>query len=212
MELCDRYGDDLIQQFFDQFQDYAERMTGDAISRLPKGRVSGTCYYDCDLPAYPNGIPISASIDIDPSNGYIDIDLTDNVDNVPLGINLTECTTLASCRMSTLNVLGKDIPRCTGSFRRIRVKMRDGAVIGRPRFPAATSAATSNSVARFRPICMLCMQNYRTSTDRPMGPSASRPRRRSSAELTHAGAERLSSIKSSWDIGAALVYPASTVG
>src|SRR5690606_38312565 len=76
-------------------------------------------------------------------------DVTENVDNVPLGINLTESTTLASCRMATMNILGTEIPRCSGSFRRVRVKMREGAVVGKPKFPAATSAATSNLCSAF---------------------------------------------------------------
>jgi N-methylhydantoinase B len=61
-----------------------------------------------------------------------------------MGINLTESTTLASFRMGALNVLGPDVPRCTGSFKRINVVMREGAIVGKPKFPAATSAATSN--------------------------------------------------------------------
>jgi N-methylhydantoinase B len=51
--------------------------------------------------------------------------------------------------MSALNVLGSDIPRCTGSFRRIKVKMREGAVIGKPKHPTATCAATSNLCSAF---------------------------------------------------------------
>jgi N-methylhydantoinase B len=144
VELCEKYGADLVEEFLDQFQDYAENMAAAAIAKLPKGRVSGTAYYDSDLPEYPEGIPVKASIDIDPEAGVIEIDLTENVDNVPLGINLTEATTLASCRMSTLNILGPDVPRCTGSFRRVKVKMREGAAIGKPKHPAATSSATSN--------------------------------------------------------------------
>lgn len=148
-ELCEKYGTELVEEFLEEFQNYAENMTAAAIAKLPKQRASGTFYYDSDLPDYPDGLPIRATIDIDPEQGMIDIDLTDNVDNVPLGINLTEATTLASCRMSALNVLGPDIPRCSGAFRRIRVKMREGAVIGKPRYPAATSAATSNLCSAF---------------------------------------------------------------
>jgi N-methylhydantoinase B len=149
IELCEKYGAQVVAEFLDEFQNYAEDMTAAAIAKLPKARVSGTAYYDSELPQYPEGLPIKATIDIDPQRKVIDIDLTENIDNVPLGVNLTESTTLASCRMATLNILGPDVPRCTGAFRRINVKMREGAAIGKPKFPAATSAATSNLCSAF---------------------------------------------------------------
>jgi N-methylhydantoinase B len=148
-ELCERYGAEVVEEFVESFQDYAERMTIDAISKLPKGRVERTIRYDSDLPQYPDGIPVTAILDVDPEQGVVTFDLTKNVDNVPLGINLSESTTLASCRMGTLNVLGREIPRCTGAFRRVNVVMREGAIIGKPRHPAATSAATSNVCSAF---------------------------------------------------------------
>lgn len=148
-ELCEKYGAEVIEEFVNEFQSYAETMTENAIKALPKGKVEGTYYYETDLPEYPHGLPIHAEIDIDPEAGVISIDLTKNVDNVPLGINLTESTTLASCRMATLNVLGAEIPRCSGSFRRVRVTMREGAVVGKPKHPAATCAATSNLCSAF---------------------------------------------------------------
>ena len=143
-ELCQRFGADLVAQFLDEYQDYAEHMAADAISRLPKGRVTKTAFYDSELAAFPDGIPVTATLDVDPAAGRVTIDLKDNVDNLPLGINMTEATVLACCRMGTCNVLGPDVPRASGAFRRISVEMRDGSAIGRPRFPAATSAATTN--------------------------------------------------------------------
>ncbi len=143
-ELCIRFGADVIEHFLDGYQDHAERMAADAISRLPKGRITRSVLYDSELAAYPDGIPVTATLDVDPTAGRVMIDLTENVDNLPLGINMTESTVLACCRMGTCNVLGPDVPRAAGAFRRIEVRMRDGSAVGRPRFPAATSAATTN--------------------------------------------------------------------
>ncbi len=143
-ELCDKYGEEVLAAFLDEFQDYAERMAADAIKKLPSATVRSTILYDSETPLHPDGIPVTAELTVDAENARVTLDLTDNVDNLPMGINLTESTTLACCRLGTLNVLGPDIPRCTGAFRRIEVKMRDGAAIGRPLPPAATSAATTN--------------------------------------------------------------------
>lgn len=144
IELCEKFGTDTITAFLDTYQDYAERMAVDAIRKLPAGTVTGSVMYDSELDAYPDGIPINATLSVDPEAARISFDLEDNVDNLPLGINMSESTVLACCRMGALNVLGPEIPRCTGAFRRIDVKMRDGCAIGRPVFPAATSAATTN--------------------------------------------------------------------
>lgn len=144
VELCDRYGADVIGRFLDEYQDHAERVMATAISELPAGRITKTVRYDSEIADHPDGIPVTATLEVDPAAGRVTIDLTDNVDNLPLGINMTESTVLACCRMGTCNVLGPDVPRATGAFRRINVKMREGAAIGRPRFPAATSAATTN--------------------------------------------------------------------
>ena len=144
IELCEKYGAELLVDFVDQFQDYAEQMVNNAISKLPAGNVSGTVIYDSEVDEYPDGIPVNATIHVDPVAGMIEVDLTDNVDNLPLGINLTEATVTGVSRLAVLNILGPDIPRCTGAFRRLNIKLRDGAAIGRPIEPAATSAATTN--------------------------------------------------------------------
>ncbi len=142
--LCQKHGFPKIKSFLDAFQDYAERVAVAAIGNLPKGRVMKEMLYDSETALYPDGIPIRATIEVDPEAGYVTVDLRDNVDNLPLGINMTESTTLASCMTAVLNILGPDVPRCTGSFKRVKVLMREGAAVGKPRFPAATSAATTN--------------------------------------------------------------------
>jgi N-methylhydantoinase B len=143
-ELCSRYGVETVRAFVTEFQDYAERMAEQAIRKLPKASVSKEIFYDSELAEYPDGIPIRATLTIDPEAAVVTVDLRDNVDNLPLGINMTESTTRAACVTAVLNVLGPDVPRCTGSFRRVEILMREGAAIGKPRFPAATSAATTN--------------------------------------------------------------------
>jgi len=143
-EIADAYGADVLETFFEEFQTYGERMAEAAIRRLPKGKVSGEVRYDSDLDTYPDGIPVRASLEVDPEAGLITVDLLDNVDNLPLGINMTEATVTASCYTAVLSVLGRDVPRCSGAYRRVRLLIREGAAIGKPKFPAATSAATTN--------------------------------------------------------------------
>ena len=142
--LCAQFGLDTVRAFLDQFQTYAETMAIAAIRRLPAGKVTGEQRHDSEIPAYPDGIPVRATLEVDPETARIVIDLTDNVDNLPPGINLSEATVIAACRVAVLTILGPDVPRATGAFRRIELKLREGSAVGIPRFPAATSTATTN--------------------------------------------------------------------
>lgn len=144
VELCKKYGSPKVEAFLEEFQKYAERMAVDAIRKLPAGTVSKEMLYDSEYKGLPDGIPIRATLTVDPEEATVTVDLTDNVDNLPLGINLTESTVTAACMTAVLNILGPDVPRCTGSFKRVQLLLRDGCAIGRPKFPAATSAATTN--------------------------------------------------------------------
>ncbi|MGE0007575.1 MAG: hydantoinase B/oxoprolinase family protein [Parvibaculaceae bacterium] len=144
VELCGKYGSPKVEAFLEEFQKYAERMAVDAIRKLPAGTVRKEMLYDSEYDGLPDGIPIRATLAVDPGEAAITVDLTENVDNLPLGINLTESTVTAACMTAVLNMLGPDVPRCTGSFKRVRLVLRDGCAIGRPKFPAATSAATTN--------------------------------------------------------------------
>ena len=121
-------------------------MAIEAIRRLPKGVVFKEYKHDSELEEFPGGIPVRAKLMVDPEEAYITIDLTDNIDNIPMGINLTEASTLAACMIGVFNVLNEvdpAIPRCSGSFRRVKVIMREGSAVGKPRFPAATSSGTT---------------------------------------------------------------------
>jgi N-methylhydantoinase B len=149
--LCVRYGTATVLAFLDQYQDYAEQMAIAAIRKLPACRVEREAFHDGATPGAP-GIPVRAILTIDPAAAMIEIDLRHNVDNLPLGINMSESTTTASCRNGVLSMLGPDIPRCTGAYKRIRLLLREGAAVGKPLFPAATSSATTNLCQVLSPL------------------------------------------------------------
>ncbi len=149
--LCARYGSATVLAFLDQYQDYAEQMAIDAIRRLPACQVEREAFHDGAAPGAP-GIPVHAAMTIDPESARIELDLRGNVDNLPLGINMSESTTTAACRNGVLSMLGPDVPRCTGAYRRIRLLLREGAAVGIPKFPAATSSATTNLCQVLSPL------------------------------------------------------------
>ena len=147
-ELCDKYGVATIKAFIEHWLDYSERRIDQAIRKLPKAHVVASGAHDPIPPLLPYGIPINVTIDIDPDAGYIDVDLRDNIDNVPCGLNQSEACVRNNTLIGILNGLETGIPRNAGSFRRIRIRVREGCVVGKPKFPASCSLATTNIADR----------------------------------------------------------------
>ncbi len=146
-ELIEAYGADTLRRFSREWLDYSERRMEAAIRRLPRVRLAASGTHD-PLPGLPDGIPVDVELEIDPEAATIDVDLRRNPDCVPAGINLSEACTLAGVIIGVFNCVGADVPRNGGSFRRLRVQLREGSVAGVPTFPASCSMATTNIVNR----------------------------------------------------------------
>jgi N-methylhydantoinase B len=144
IEMCDKYGVDTLITFVDQWQEYGkERMIAE-IKKLPKGEWEGEVWHDPIPGIAPDGIPIRAKIATDPEQGYITVDVRDNVDNIPCGFNLSEATTIGGVLTGIFYSLDPTIPHNDGAFSRIKILMREGAVVGKPKFPMGTSVCTTN--------------------------------------------------------------------
>lgn len=146
-ELAERHGTESIEAFIEEWFDYSERRMAHALRDLPSGRYKGDTSHD-PFDAVPDGIPLTVEIAIDPDLGMVDIDLRDNIDNVPAGLNQTQATAMASVVTGVLNSIDPDIPHNAGAFRRVRVHLREGCVAGIPKFPASCSVATTNVADR----------------------------------------------------------------
>lgn len=146
-ELAGRYGVATLKKFIAAWLGYSERLAAAAIGRLPAGRLTAASSHD-PLPGIEDGIPVKVVVDIEPEAGRITVDLRDNPDCVPAGFNLSEASSTSGAVIGVLNALPEDLPRNAGTFRRIRVLLRDGCVVGRPGFPASASLATTNVLER----------------------------------------------------------------
>src|SRR5919201_1895641 len=85
-ELCTRYGRDTLERFVEEWFDYSERRIAHVISQMPKGTIVGHGTHDPFGPA-PDGIPINVKVTVDPDAGTIEVDLTENIDCLPAGVN-----------------------------------------------------------------------------------------------------------------------------
>jgi N-methylhydantoinase B len=145
--LAERYGIDTIREFVREWLDYSERRMTHAIRSLPAGRLRAGGRHD-PLPGLPDGVPVEVSVEVRPDEGVVEIDLRDNIDCVPVGVNLSQTCATAGALIGVLNCIDPSVPRNEGSFRRIRILLRENCVVGIPRFPASTSMATSNVTNR----------------------------------------------------------------
>jgi N-methylhydantoinase B len=96
----------------------------------------------------PDGVPLRVTVAIDPSDARIEVDLRDNVDCQPCGLNLTEATSLTAAMVGVFNGLDHTVPANGGSFRRLSVLLRENCIVGIPRPPTSCSVATTNIVDR----------------------------------------------------------------
>jgi N-methylhydantoinase B len=146
-KLCAEYGNDLIRDFCDAYQEYGEKRIMEEIKDLPSGHWE----YDIKSDAIEGVIPevnINIKCTVDPKAGDIIIDLRDNPDSLPCGLNMCEATALASARTGVLNRLSPDIPNNEGAMKHIKVLMRDGCAIGKAKLPYSSSVATTNLADR----------------------------------------------------------------
>ena len=147
-ELVEKYGPETIAEFVEAWMAYGERRAAAAIRTLPAGTWTYENRHD-PLPGVADeGIPVRASVTVDPDEATITVDVRDNIDCIPSGLNLSETCSIAACRAGVFYNIDHTIPHNEGSARRIRVLLRDNCIVGRPRYPVGTSVATTNVTDR----------------------------------------------------------------
>src|SRR5262249_49543126 len=119
------------------------RRIAHVIATMPRGTIVGEGMHDPFGPA-PHGIPIKVRITLDPDAGMIQADPTDNIDCLPTGVNESRTHAPNNRLTGIFNSIDPDIPHNAGTFRRVRVNLRENCVVGIPRFPHSCSVATTN--------------------------------------------------------------------
>jgi N-methylhydantoinase B len=141
-------GWDGLDDYAEAWFDYSEEKMADALRRLPSGRVVVHTAHD-PFPGVPDGIPTKVDVTIDSPGAKITVDLRDNPDCQPSGLNLTEGTSISAAMVGIYNsLMDHSVPANAGSFRRIEVLVRENCCVGIPRHPASCSVATTNLADR----------------------------------------------------------------
>ena len=146
-ELGAEVGWDALAAYARAWFDYSEERMVAAIRALPSGRATARSVHD-PFPGVPDGIPITVTVEVDSQAARIEVDLRDNPDSVPCGLNLTEATATAAAMMGVFNSLHADVPTNSGAFRPVKIHLREGCVAGIPNHPTCCSVATTNVADR----------------------------------------------------------------
>jgi N-methylhydantoinase B/oxoprolinase/acetone carboxylase alpha subunit len=140
-KLASEVGWDRLDAFVSAWLDYSEQRMADAISRLPNGQITIHTQHD-PFQRAPDGVPLKITVTI--SDDEIEVDLRDNPDCMAFGLNLTEATAGSAAMLGVMNAINGYAPANAGTFRRLRVLLRENCVVGIPRHPASCSVSTCN--------------------------------------------------------------------
>lgn len=147
LELGKELGWDALHDFSREWFDYSERKMIAALRECPSGRVTTRGKHD-PIPQVPDAIPLSATVEVRSDEGIVEVDLRDNPDCQPCGLNLTEATARTGAMIGVFNSIDHTVPSNAGSARRIRVLLRENCIVGIPRHPTSCSLATTNVMDR----------------------------------------------------------------
>jgi N-methylhydantoinase B len=148
LALGDELGWDTLDAFATQWIDYSETRMVRALRALPAGSDRATSIHD-PFPGTPeSGIPITATVRVDPERAEVHVDLTECPDALPCGLNLSEACTRTAALLGVFNSIDHTVPKNSGSFRRVHVHLRTNSVAGIPQHPTSCSVATTNVADR----------------------------------------------------------------
>lgn len=160
LELLTVYGRQRIDQFVEEWFDYSERRMRGEIRTLPAGTWTAETRHD-PFPGVPDGIPIRVLVQIDPENERVQIDLRDNIDSVPCGLNLSAATATSAALIGFYNGLRPGVPLNEGALRRLTVAIRENCVVGNTTHPRSCSVATTNVADRLVNAVTVAMAQIR---------------------------------------------------
>ena len=140
-------GWETLARFADQWFDYSEQLMIAAVRKMPAGRAETASRHD-PFPNAEEGIPVTVAVAVKPDEATIDIDVRNNPDAMPCGLNLSRACCESTLLLGVFNGIPDKVPTNTGSFRRVRMRLREDCVAGIPRHPTSCSVATTNLADR----------------------------------------------------------------
>jgi N-methylhydantoinase B len=143
LSMAEEFGWETLHALTREWFDYSEKIMIAAIKKMPSGHATARSIHDPLPGTPPEGIRIKVAVEVDTENAVIEVDLRDNPDVMPCGLNLSESCARTAAMIGIFNSIEDPVPTNAGSFRRIRVKIRQGCIAGGGKHPTSMSAATN---------------------------------------------------------------------
>jgi len=160
LEMMNEVGIDKLAAYARQWFDYSEQRMDAAIRKLPSGKKTFHTRHDA-FDEMPDGVPLKVEVEVDAEAGTITVDLRDNPDCLPAGINLSEACARTAAMIGCFYVVGEGVPPNAGSFRRLNILLRENCCVGIPRHPASCSTATTGLMDRIGNTTLSALSSFK---------------------------------------------------
>jgi N-methylhydantoinase B len=152
LAMAEEFGWETLHAFVRDWLDYSEKVMIAAIKKIPSGQATATSIHDPVPGTPPEGIKITVGVKLDSENAMIEVDLLNNPDTMPCGLNLSEACARTAAMIGIFNSIEDPVPTNAGSFRRIKVHIREGCIAGGGKHPTSMSVANGLGLAECGPI------------------------------------------------------------
>lgn len=126
-DVCVKYGKETVALCMEELLDYSERKIRMALSAIPNGSHEFEDYLDSD--GLGSG-PIKLNVKVAIKDEDIELDFTDNPDQVKGAINLPLSALRASVYYAIRSIVDPSLPSNGGYYRAIHIKSRPGCILG----------------------------------------------------------------------------------
>jgi N-methylhydantoinase B len=161
LEIVNKYSKDVFLHAVEEYLDYGEQVSLNALKQLPKGAFSMEENQD-------NGQVYTITVEI--TDDEFIVDLRGNPDQDSGPFNMSADIAVVSCQMAFKNITSPDRLANGGTFRPLKVLLRHGSVFN-PKYPAAMGIYYEIGI-RLHDLILRCLAKH--MTDRiPAGSFAS---------------------------------------
>ncbi len=151
LEIVNKYGKDVFLHAVEEYLEFGEQVSLNAIKQLPKGTFSLEENQD-------SGQVYTVTIEITDDEFIVDLRGNPDQDSGPFNMSADEA--VVSCQMAFKNITSPDRVANGGTFRPLKVLLRHGSVFN-PKYPAAMGIYYEIGV-RLHDLILRCLAEHMT--------------------------------------------------
>ena len=151
LEIANKYGKDVFLHAVEEYLEFGEQVSLNAIKQLPKGTFSLEENQD-------SGQVYTVTVEITDDEFIVDLRGNPDQDSGPFNMSADEA--VVSCQMAFKNITSPDRVANGGTFRPLKVLLRHGSVFN-PKYPAAMGIYYEIGV-RLHDLILRCLAEHMT--------------------------------------------------